>query len=939
MSCEASDFRVSQDQLTPPEPAMPSSSRASSFNLEGIRLANGSSEHLTEPPPLSSSSSQTSLLLLARCVGEVQPQTDAVSDGSGASTPEVDAQILEALRSKDRLFVLKLGEQMEALIRERHSRSKISLSPENQYQRLLVHRCAAYYKLSPENEPTTRDKSSIRDMAVVITIESRIPLRRISELVPAEQAQHPTFKIMRRSDQDRRRQKSSISRPGSIAGEDGELSDPEPSESGSMGSRSTTSRKHMTIAEREAAYQVARSRIFMDFEEKEKAKERDTSASSSTFSLMSASGSGSQSGGAGDSSVSDIDDNASTAPTESEWSIPVTDRRRGGDSGMNSEDSTRSYHPGSSAFKGPGGGSGRASGTASPAFTYPSLYDPSAHAPTYDPAYMPPPSGYMAAPYPMYAYPPHAAGQVPAPGQSYLAPYQYFPHYPYPGPPHQHPHPSSDPASPVAGPVDGYPQHAAAVPYMGPNPYGWGVPPPPTTPQHHHPPTENHSPPVPGQHQVLTSPVQYPHQYAPYMSPPGAVPYSSYPPYFQPPPQSHPPVMHPHSQPIYPVELPPTNGNPPDQSATSGLSNGNGGPPLSRQGNISGAGNGQHYVSNGGSANKHGPPPSARGAWSYGPGVGLHANVSGQGMHYGPGGGGESIGPRLSSNMRRTSGASSGSGGNRTPGDETASTASSSASSSSSRRTYMSTPSQHPLPARPDWAAGLKAQPTLHPARNRHESNSNSRNMSPARPPGGQQQNHHPSQHHASQQRTPIFLQPTDFPPLSSISSPTSDKRPAASGAWSNPGPATRTILSPNPGHTNHAQANTYANALFSHNMANGVTGRLEEDERGFERPPPKTSAELFNPKGGAKRTAQPQAQAQARFPSHDKAEKEKIETDRTRGEIIANAILVERVGSLKLQDQAGGNEGEGVSRADSAVTGLPCESPHSVSKITTAGA
>ena len=34
--------------------------------------------------------------------------------------PEADAQILEALRSpKDRLFVLKLGENMESLIQER----------------------------------------------------------------------------------------------------------------------------------------------------------------------------------------------------------------------------------------------------------------------------------------------------------------------------------------------------------------------------------------------------------------------------------------------------------------------------------------------------------------------------------------------------------------------------------------------------------------------------------------------------------------------------------------------------------------------------------------------------------------------------------------------------------------------------------------------------
>lgn len=46
------------------------------------------------------------------------PGSDVLSP-SGTSTPDVDAQIIEALKSKDRLFVLKLGEQMEGLIRER----------------------------------------------------------------------------------------------------------------------------------------------------------------------------------------------------------------------------------------------------------------------------------------------------------------------------------------------------------------------------------------------------------------------------------------------------------------------------------------------------------------------------------------------------------------------------------------------------------------------------------------------------------------------------------------------------------------------------------------------------------------------------------------------------------------------------------------------------
>ena len=135
-----------------------------------------------------------------------------------------------------------------------------------------------------------------------------------------------------------------------------------------MGSRSTTSKKRMTIAEREAAYQAARNRIFMHFEEKEKAKERDTSASSSTLSLASASGSGSQSGGAGCSS--DIEDNASTAPTESEWSVPGTDRRRADDR-MSTNDVPRSY-----PLNTPNGIQGRVQDHASSSFTFPSLYDP-----------------------------------------------------------------------------------------------------------------------------------------------------------------------------------------------------------------------------------------------------------------------------------------------------------------------------------------------------------------------------------------------------------------------------------------------------------------------------------------------------------------------------------------------------------------------------------
>lgn len=41
------------------------------------------------------------------------------ADLTAAQTLDVDPQILEALKSKDRIYVLKLGEVFEALIKER----------------------------------------------------------------------------------------------------------------------------------------------------------------------------------------------------------------------------------------------------------------------------------------------------------------------------------------------------------------------------------------------------------------------------------------------------------------------------------------------------------------------------------------------------------------------------------------------------------------------------------------------------------------------------------------------------------------------------------------------------------------------------------------------------------------------------------------------------
>lgn len=902
MSRDGIQVCTSPKQAAVQDAAIQSSSRATSIDVLPLNnLDICIMDKLSDVASASTTSTQPSF---AQCVGDGSQHGDGSAECSGSSTPDVDAQILEALKSKDRLFVLKLGEQMEALIKEKNSRTRIALYPENQYQRLLVHRCAAYYRLAPENDPSSRERpGNNREMTVAISLESRIPLRRISELVPAEPTQHPTFKIMRRSELDRRRQKSSMSRPGSVAGEEGDLSDPDPSETGSMGSRSTTSKKHKTIAEREAAYNEARNRIFMGFdEEKERAKERDKSASSSTLSLVSGSGSGSQSGGAGD--CSDNDDCVSTVPTESEGSIP-NGHRRGGDSGLSSADSIRSFRSNSSVYNSYGANSGHTSGTTSPALPYPSVYNAASTPQSYNPgSYLPPPTGYLPPSFPVYAYPPPVTGPVTSPGQHYVAPYQYFPHYPFMTPSQQPSHSSSDPTSPSNGVADEYPHHP--TPFMGSPPYGWmpHMVPPPFTPADGRPPNAQGHPMVQGPHP------HYPHQYPSYVQSPGAVQYPGYPPYFQSPPP--PPVTSPQSQPAPRHDPLPRNGQVTDPPAND-VSNFNGAqsPSLSRHTSSGGSSNGHgsiHHINGG---NKRGVP-SSRGSWSYSPGISVQSGGSNanRGPNLNHSINGETVGPRLSS-VRRTSGASSVSSGHRTPGDETASTASSSTSSSSSLGLQHPSTAKHPLPARPDWAAGLKAHQGLHPPRSRHD---HSRNISTRNPNQGSLQNQS-----APQQLAPIFLQSTDFPPLSN-GPVSSERKPPVAGAWNNSNLTARTLVHGN------TQVNGVGTALFNHQSSS----RLEDDDHGFERPPPKTSAELFNPKGG-KRTNQPQGQQHPPRQSGQGSSQlntsqlpEADESTINRCSDIESAILVNKVAAIKIQqDQQFSDDHEGTPKVESKLAGL----------------
>lgn len=481
------------------------------------------------------------------------------------------------------------------------------------------------------------------------------PSRRLCELVPAESSTQPAFKIMRRETNERRSKPHS--QAGSVVGDDADLSDLEPSEAGSLGGRS---KKRMTIEEREAAYNEARSRIFMDFREKE--KEKEMSASSSTQSLVS--GSASSSGLGRSSSIEDLDDSVSTPATESEWSGPVTRDRRDirhmGSGNISTGSSSRSLRSAAPAFNANGSGSSRNSRAPSPAFKYPSLYEPAptiAAAP-YDSSQ--PIGGKAPSFVPQYPYSYPAQGPVSQNQQVYMSAYPNYPSYSYP--------PRNPVTSPESAGQDMYMNANQApvqyVPYA--NLYVWS---------HAHQPQPG---PVPLQPphatnlQITNSNQHQPNPNSAQFSPPYTAqpPYGSYPMsgYYPPQPgqQVSPPPPHPQmiGQSVYNPDPRVMNGL--ESTVRNGYDNGS----ISNHGRSSRNSTGNSSMN----GTKRGAPP-ARAAWSYGPGIGIGGFV---GNPSSGGSCGESVGPRLSS-MRRTSQTSSvgsSSAGNRTPaGDEASSTA------------------------------------------------------------------------------------------------------------------------------------------------------------------------------------------------------------------------------------------------------------------------
>ncbi|KAF7309039.1 ATP-dependent DNA helicase PIF1 [Mycena kentingensis (nom. inval.)] len=664
-----------------------------------------------------------------------------VSPPDGAQNADVDAQILEALSGKDRIYVLKLGEGMEALIHER--RQRLELNPATTYQRMLVHRCAAYYALTPETDLLTKA------ISVVLTAESRIPARRIADLSPppVETTTPPKFKIMMRKP---------MSQASSVTGDDGDVSDVEASETGSLGGRSSVSaasKPRMTIEERTAAYNEARNRIFIDFDEK------DQSSASSSASLVSG------------SSTSASGDEPGSPATESEWSGPSTKKQPPHRANRSSAPAFMSSNTSSS--------SSRNSRAPSPAFKYATLYEP-------------PPPGGMSIALPSYDGPHNVAPgfQGAAPTSFATTAYGVLSLL-HPPTDAARPHtsvPILPTIRPILAPVDAQ---------LGPRDQNGGTPPPPPPAQN--PNHMNGSPPPMPQYNAY--PVPHPHTpsppsgYAAYEATPtnANLPYapgqpSFYnhgPPHPMSPYMSPPPPPPPQMQQTQSFEAPRANGG---RHNSNGNGNGNGnGQPQRRNGNINGI-NG-----NGNGKGRGGVAPPQRSAWSFGPGIsagGVDFPSGGSSSAYPP-----PVGPRLSGSMygpgmgmrRGSSGNRTTSGSGSSAGDDVSSVASSSTTSSSSRRTYTSTASSqqhHPLPARPDWAVGLRPTPTLHAARHRdHDGrdstrSSNSGNSSP----------------HGHGPAPPAM---TDFPPLSNgpgAGMGVVPRAPAPAGAWTNAS-STRSIV------------------------------------------------------------------------------------------------------------------------------------------------
>lgn len=144
-------------------------------------------------------------------------------------------------------------------------------------------------------------------------------------------------------------------------------------------------------------------------------------------------------------------------------------------------------------------------------------------------------------------------------------------------------------------------------------------------------------------------------------------------------------------------------------------------------------------------------------------------------------------------------------------------------------------------------------------------------------------------------QQAPPPLQPTDFPPLTVNAA--AEKRLPVAGVWNNSS-STRSILLPG----NNASGNALVNHSSSAVGAPAVnsTSRPDESEGTPERSSAKGSCENL----GSKPIWKPSVVPNRSPTQQDRVDKEK---ERLRGEVVANAILVDKVTLLTVEDNGSG--------------------------------
>ncbi|PWZ03699.1 hypothetical protein BCV70DRAFT_22057 [Testicularia cyperi] len=229
--------------------------------------------------------------------GERSMTPSAIVSRESASSGPIDEAVMQAMRKpEDRIFFIQHEHQMSAFVQET-ARRKLELPLMNSYQRLLTHRCADQFRLAQQFDRSHQTLSLLKtpDTAMppeLLSILARRQLATQLECPSTSSADDQTDQPHRSTDEkavtedvttvtsDRpssttlthpSSSQSSSSAPFRIMRRD-PSSSRSVSQAASSGNNSESekgpgapkSRKDMTIQEREAAYKLARARIFGD---------------------------------------------------------------------------------------------------------------------------------------------------------------------------------------------------------------------------------------------------------------------------------------------------------------------------------------------------------------------------------------------------------------------------------------------------------------------------------------------------------------------------------------------------------------------------------------------------------------------------------------------------------------------------------------------------